>query len=361
MSTRVRPALESDGPAIDAVQRRNGVGALDSFFWEQNCRHHPYQHLYPHSPPAWVLETAEGEVVGSYINILMPGELEQRPVCAVASGSWCVDLPYRGLPSLWIMDAWFKQPGVDLWLVGTASPVAAPLIARFKTHRIPAADYLDALFWIFDHTTFARSLLVKKGLPAPSLLAPVAGAGLQVYQALTHHPGPPGRFPAQRVTRFDSSFDEFWETLRTQGSRFRVLRSASMLNFRFGPALRQDRLTILTVSAEGRLRGYAILATCHREHLGLRQHCLRDLQALDDDPVVLDSLLAASLAESRAQGMHVLEWQGFHPRKRQIALARRPFHYAYATWPLFFKARDGALQERLLDAAPWDFSTFDAY
>lgn len=361
--SRVRPAVFSDAIAIDAVQRRNGLGGLDLCFWEHNCQHNPYQSLYPSSPPGWVLEDDQGQIAGSLINVLLPGEWKGRTIRSVASGSWCVDAEHRSLLALRMLMEWFRQPDAEMWIVGTANVTATQVFAR-QTVRIPMAEYLDAFFWILDDSAFAHAVLRKKGVPAAGIiLSHPAGWGLRLYRALKRSgsPSKKARYPVHRGESFNADFDEFWEKLRAEGSRFRVLRTTPMLLWRFASALQQNKLTLLTVRDGGSLRGYAILVSHPRQHLGLRQNLLMDLQALQDDPDVLDSLLEAAIEESRAQGMHALEWQGFHPNKRQIALRRNPFHYHYSVWPLYYKARDPQLQQQLNVPGLWDFGPMDAF
>lgn len=359
--SRIRPATLADYAGIDGVHRRNAFGGLDPFFWEQICLHHPYRSQYPNSPPGWVIETDEGSIVGSLINILMPAEFEGRAVRGAASGTWGVDAEHRDLLALGLKREWFGQADAEMWLVGTANATATKIMGGFRAERIPMPHYLDGLFWILDSRRFMQAVARKRNIPAGELLAWPAGLALGCYAGLLKRRGGRGRLPVRVLDAFDSRFDDFWEKLRNDVPRLRVVRNRAMLAWRFASTQRRKGLTVLIAEKGGSMAGYAVLSAQPRAHLGLDQNIVADLQAVGDDPEVLDSLLGAAIAESKSQHKHALEFQGYHASKYQVALRRRPFRYHYETWPLFYRCREKALYERLRSEEYWDFCPLDAF
>jgi hypothetical protein len=141
----------------------------------------------------------------------------------------------------------------------------------------------------------------------------------------------------------------------------RAVRTSAALDWRFGGALRRQNAVALGLFKGQELHGYVVLRKFARPHLGLNQFVIADLQALNDSPHVLLDLLAAALEATREEGMDALEWQGWNPAKRALAISLHPRPFRYDVWPLYYKVVNADLASMLADAECWDFSPFDAF
>src|SRR5262249_25678738 len=116
-------------------------------------------------PIGWVLETENGELVGSLDNVHLLYTHGRRQIRAVIAAGWAVDPPFRG-KSLALMTTFFRQPGIDLYLNVSASPAAAKILTAMRIDRIPIPKYGTPCFWVANRTAFARAALLKKAVAA---------------------------------------------------------------------------------------------------------------------------------------------------------------------------------------------------
>jgi len=320
---------------------------------------HPFRSDFEGVPMGWVLETAGAEIVGTFSNIHMMFELDGRRLKAGVAGSWGTDTEYRN-SSLLLAMSHLNQKGVDLCINGSANEAASRIMTGIKVPRIPSPDFDLSYLWVTRRRSFAAAALRTKTKAGASLLAPLAAAGLWLADLkslgrnrnLAH---------VERLHQFGNEFDVFWNKLRQEPGRLRAVRTPAALDWRFGAALRQNRLVILGHRHGGELQGYILLREYTRAHLGLRQFIISDLQALNDSSDVILDLLTAAREVSRQEGLDVVEWQGWNQAKRLQALSLRPKSYRYSVWPLYYKAVNRSLASALTQADTWDFSPFDAF
>jgi hypothetical protein len=356
---RVRPAALCDLEAIDAVCVRNGLSSFDTVETRNWWLSHPFRTEFEGVPIGWVLESDTDGIVGTFSNVHMMYELDGRRFKCGSAGSWAVDRSHRNSSMLLAM-SYFSQEGVDLCVNGSASAVASRLMPALGAQRTASEDYDLSYFWITRRRNFARAVLRKKKIPAAGLLS--HAAALVLWAADLRSGGRRRNLSeVKQLNGFGDEFDAFWEKIRQGRGRLRAVRSSAALEWRFGGYLRQKRATVLAIFQGGHLGGYVVLRRCVREHLGLRQFVIADLQALDDSPDVILDLLAAALEATRQEGLDALEWQGWNPAKRQVARSLHPKSYRYPVWPLYYKAVNPSLVPVLARADSWDFSPFDAF
>jgi hypothetical protein len=355
----VRPALLGDLEAMLAVSVRNGLSSFDPVETRNWWLSHPFRAEFEGVPIGWVLESETDGIVGTFSNVHMMYELDGRRFKCGIAGSWGVDSAHRNSSLLLVM-SYFRQKGVDLCLNGSAGAIASRVMPALKIPRIASADYDLSYFWITRPRAFAEAVLRKKKIPAAGILSVAAALVLRAGDLRT---GGRSRNLAtvKPVKGFGDEFDAFWEKIRQGRGRLRAVRSSAALEWRFGGSLRQNRATVLGTFQGGRLGGYVVLRQSVREHLGLRQFVIADLQALDDSPDVILDLLAGALEATRQENLDALEWQGWSPAKRQVARSLHPKSYRYPVWPLYYKAVNPDLVPLLAGAGSWDFSPFDAF
>jgi hypothetical protein len=202
--------------------------------------------------------------------------------------------------------------------------------------------------------------LRKKNIPAAWLLAGPVALGL--WATDRSWLGRVGRHAdIRRLSNFGEPFDALWGQLRRAPGRLRAVRTAAALDWRFGDLLCKRQAAVLGLFQGERLEGYVILRETTREHLGLRQFVIADLQALDDSPDRVTALLQAALEATRHAGVDALEWQGWNSEKRKIAEKFYPRSYRYPTWPLFYKTVNPDIAPIMARPGSWDFSPFDAF
>jgi hypothetical protein len=85
-----------------------------------------------------------------------------------------------------------------------------------------------------------------------------------------------------------------------------------------------------------------------------------DLQAVDDDPVVLTELLQAAMHVARAQGAEALRFIGNQGTKRKAALSLHPYSYRTGSWQ-FYRVVRNDLVAALRSPEAWDISTFETF
>jgi hypothetical protein len=355
---QIRTALPSDVEAIRDVWVRNRFPSFDPDEMRKSWISHPFRAEFDGVPNAWVIEKDGRDIVGALSNVHMMYELDGKRLKACAAASWCVDTPHRSY-SLFLMNTSLAQNGIDVWLNGSASSVTSRIMTAMAIPRIPSPEFDVSHFWITNRERFLAAAFRKRKIPAANALSRVAAValwGMDFRSELARR-----RRPAvKRMTGFGPEFDAFWDRLRNGRSRLRAVRTSAALTWRFGPALQQKRAVVLGIVSGRELQGYIVLREFVRQHLGLRQFTVADIQALDDSSDVLLDLTAAAIETTREAGMAALEWQGWNLNKRDIVVSLRPRSYRYPVWPLYYKAHP-RLASTLTMADIWDFSPFDSF
>lgn len=307
-------------------------------------------------PIGWVLETADGEIVGAETNFPTRFTFRgQEVVCGNGRG-WGVLDGYRGY-ALALMDEYLNQPNVDVFVNTTVNPQAAPLIERVF-HRVPLGDWATASYWVTGHKEYARDRMRSRNALLAKLLAIPIGAALRLKDVVNDKPLPKARADVliDTVDRFDQRFDTFWNELVRQ-NREKLLsdRSSSALSWHFALPMKRRQITILTASRNGRLRAYCIL---NRRGGGRRMH-LVDYQSIEHDVDLLPGLIAAALRRCPPHDVCVLQNLGRGVPKMQAFDVYAPYHVKLPCWRYYYSAADDAVGAALDDPHIWDPSAYD--
>jgi hypothetical protein len=323
--------------------------------WEAS----PFAPQFQATPVGWVLETEAGQVVGSLGNVHMLYELRGQYLKAAVATAWAVDSAYRN-SSMQLLHAFYRQKDVDLWLNGSASATVSQLLTALRIPRVPVPDYNMPLFWPVRRRNFANVILGRKRVPFANLLSYPAGMALLAKDIAHRVWRRTGAAAVSRVREFDGRFDRFWQRLRAGSTRLRAVRTRATLQWRFRSNLREASLTILLAERAGEIAGYAILTRRRGSDLEMELIDIADLQAIEDDPLILRELLLAAAQVAQEEGADAVKLMTGTPAKRAAAAALHPLSYRWPVWQLYCRTTP-ELGAALATADAWDFSLFDTF
>jgi hypothetical protein len=354
-----RKATVTDITAVAAMQERNGIsgGAVEALM--SHCRAYPFVEEFGSDfPLGWVLDNGK-DIVGFLGNIPLLYDLGGRRIKAAIATAWAVDSAYRG-KSLSLMMNFLRQPGVDLWIDGSASPTASQVLTGLRMMRIPIPDYAIPCFWATRPRAFAEAVLKHKAFRAAALLAWPAGILLGFYDILRSSGRGRISSAVNRLPEFDNRWDTFWDALTSGPARLRAVRTKAVMDWRFGAGLRAGDTVILATESAGKLSGYAVLVRRRGDASGMSLYDVADIQALRDNPETIRDLVRAAVLTAREDGIDAVKLLVGTPAKREPLASLRPYTYQLPFWQLYFKAANN-LKIGLSSADAWDFSPFETY
>jgi hypothetical protein len=308
-------------------------------------------------PIGWVLENEAGDVVGSISSFPSIYQFRRQDlICANARG-WVCAPDYRSYAP-WLMEEFFSQPRVDLYISTTANANSEPICRTFAT-RVPVGDWESASYWITGYRGFARMALQKRGIPLAGALALPASAALWLKDTvLSGLPAFSSGVEISTIDTFDSRFEVFWEELvRQNPNKVLAARDRGTLTWHFAIAMRRTRLWIVTAVRNGLLRAYCILKRPGGEN-GLRRMRLIDYQTVETDTDLLPGILRVVLQHCAAEDLYVLEHVGRGLPKMQ-AIDQSASYRRKLPWAFYYHAANPALHAELRTPEVWDPSQFD--
>lgn len=360
---KLREITLDDYKSVCAVQKRNGISNKTFSEWKHLLVGHPFVGQLDGVSIGWVLENDKGEIVGSNTNVPMLYEFNGKFLRVANASSWVVDENYRGY-SIKLGMAWVNQKNVDLLLdISAIEPVAKLLVAR-KFLPLPASWYTRSLLWILDYPVFTGSVFRKKQIETPFYINYILGTLIRSTDYIfgkNRTPSMSNRFDIDETTVFDKNFDDLWEKLRKTKNRLLLCRDAKSLTWRHKSLKEKGKLCIITAFQNGILKGYAILWEYSRDHLGLRGFQVADLQAENDDPMCIETLILHSLQAARSRGMHVLEATGFNQIKRKILEQLNPHKLPGYLMPYYYRVANPELAMLLGNESCWDPTISDGF
>lgn len=356
---RLRAARFEDYGGIRQLALEHSVSFPSLESWEHRWRDNPvWQRLGDHCPIGWVLENAEGQIVGSMESVPTLYKFRGAEFLAAASSLWCVSAPYRGF-ALQLMLEYFNQ-SVDLLVISTASSAAIATVSQLFD-RVPVGRWDTTSCCIGHFRLFAKQSLEKLHVPFSTVLSYPVAAVLRLTQAAGRKPRvkPPRGVVIETVDTFDTRFDVFWnELVRLNPQRLLAERSSRALMWHFWAAMRAGQLWILTASKNQRLIGYCtFLAGVSAD--GFKRLRLIDYQSIDDESDLLSGFIGAALARCAAEGFYVLDHvaPGL-PRMRAFDECAS-YERSLGTWMALFHASNPELDAELHQPQFWDPSLFD--
>lgn len=361
VSAKLREACFHDYSNIAALHIRHGLYTRSfddwSAFWYGNPA---LKEKTGHWPLGWVLETRNGEIVGSLTNLPLAYHFQGQEISAASACSWAVDTPYRGY-SIFLMSHFLRQREVQLFISATVGPNAEGPLGVFQFSKIPVGNWKRSTFWITNYRGFVRSALASKAVAfAPALTCPVS-AGLFCWDKLkfaNRIEWDP--FQIEAGTEFDSRFDEFWKELKRQNrNALLATRTRETLRWHFRDAMALRKIWVLTASKASRLVAYAIFERQDKAAFGLKRVRLVDFQAIDGCQSALHSALLWMLHKCRQESIHMLEVIGDWLCRPDIPEIKPPHRRPLTSWTYYYKINDPGLDRALTNPAVWAPSSYD--
>jgi hypothetical protein len=356
---RVREASFGDYDQIAALQTRYQRPTTSFEQWKHLWVNNPaYIELRNTIPIGWVLEREDKNIVGYLGNIPLFYELGGQRIVASVAHAWVVDARYRAY-SLALLDLYFSQKSVELFLNATVGPDAFDSFAVFQSLPTPVGDWDRSVFWITTYQGFLESWLAMKGVPLSKPLSYALALAPTIKQAFSNGLLRDGRAELQLCKSFDARFDVFWQSLRELNPKVLLgMRTREVLQWHFAYALRNNEAWIIT-SGKDRISAYSIFLRHDNPSYGLKRLRLIDYQALDGSTTLLLPMLSWALDKCRKEGIHMLETIGFRPSTRKAISDVAPYERKLPCWLYFYKTRDKSLAQKLSDPNVWDPSQFD--
>ena len=328
--------------------------------WISTWASYPCEGEFGQVPIAWVLEREDGSISGTFSNVHILCEAAGRKLRVAAGCDWAVEPDSRGM-SLRLLDSFLRQPGVDICVVGSASPVTAEILGRLKVPRIPAPGYDSPMLWAVGPRLFAGAVLRRRSIRGASVLAWPAGVALGIGDFARGSGWGRPSAPTQAISGFDGRFEVFWDRLRVGRKLLRSVRTRSALAWRFQSALKAGNATVIVSCPGGELAGYAVVLRRFAPELGMDIYDIADLQAVGESPVIYRDLLLGSLRAARKGGAGALKLLTGDTAKRAAAASLKPHSYQLPFWQMFYKTTDPELAEWLAKPDSWDFSPYDNF
>lgn len=307
----------------------------------------------------WVLETPDGEIVGCMGNLPMRYHFRGEELMAASGRGWVVLPEHRAYGSARrLLEAHFQQPSVDFVMDTSVSQEASERFG-FLAKKVPAADWETVAYFVTGYRAFAARALQKLKVPLAERLAPAAGIGLNLKDAVfgkrfSKH----SAFTIEEAGGFDSRFDTFWaELLRQQSEKVLAARDSATLAWHYAMPIRKGRLWILTASRNRQLLAYALF---ERKDVGreLRRMRLVDYQTIEPDTDLLEDLLAAALRRCAAEDICVLDKSGLGLPKMRIFDESAPYRRKQP-WPFWYRIGDSAFAGDLCQPQFWEPTEYD--
>ena len=360
----LRAATFSDFEKVALLHKRLGQGADSVENWKRLWVDNPALKNREVTPRiGWILESA-GSVVGFFGTIPLLCEFQGTTLTAAASCRFAVDPEFRSSSHL-LVSSFLRQKDVDLFLNTTATPAAGKMMEASKASPVPQLDYGTVLFWVLDHRRFSEAVLKKlEARPALAKVGSFAGSVAMWAEARLRRRFPQVSTADSEVSEctldtLPSDFDAFCTEQAMASKKLIGKRSSEVLRWHFTPPGSQKICRVFTYRSGGRITGYAVSRQERDPQFGLVRCVVADLIAAEDDPKVVQALVAAAHASAKRSGSHVLEVTGF-PRTIRRALDEwKPLTRQYPSNPYFYKARDRSLHERLSSEDLWYACPFD--
>jgi hypothetical protein len=358
MAVTLREARFQDYQAIAALENSQGLASKPFDEWRRLWAGNPcYEQLGTRWPIGWVLEDG-ARIVGCLTNIPLPYVFQGRKLLAAAGRGWAVADEFRSY-ALLLMDEYFNQENVDLFLNNTVNGQAAEAFSAFGSLRVPTGDWNSAAFAVAAPRGFAESALRIKEVPQAKLLSYPAGLALSLKDRFTAKAIPKSNIDVALARDFDQRFDAFWELLSQRSNKLLAVRSRAVMQWHFGTYLAKDQLWVLTAARDGALDAYAVFQRRDEPRYNLKRMRLVDFQASDRHDEYCAAFTRRAYEECRAQGIHVLEQVGCDLERTKVFEQSAPYRRKLPGWSFYYSARDEKLAAQLAQAEAWAPSSYD--
>ena len=358
----LRPTSFTDYPKIKDLEARFLPESLTEAEWRGLFLDNPsWSRVGDTWPLGWLLEDPDGDVVGSIYNIPSLYHWHGRELVCANGRGWVVDPAYRGY-ALWLMDEYYNQDGVDLFVNTTVAEDVMSVQTEYAI-KIPLGDWEQLAFRPTRYRAFAAKFLeirfpMIKSFPR-LVLTPLCAAALWVKDtAFARIPRTPRSVEVTEVQCFDERFDALWtEVVAARPDVLLAQRDQATLAWHYAiPAARGD-IRIFTASRNGVLRAYCVFKR-HPREFDIRSMRLVDFQTAEPDDDLLSPLLRLASRRFGDDGFHIVEHLGSGIPKTAAFDRAAPYRLRH-NWSYFYQAADPILAAELTRPEGWDPSEYD--
>ncbi len=359
----IREARLGDFEEVYAMNKRLGQGADSAENWVRLWRDNPaVQSGAAVLRIGWVLLDGQ-KIVGFLGNIPLLYQFRGRTLVAAATCRFAIEPGYRGFSHL-LVNSFFRQRDVDLFLNTTATDAAGKMMTALRASPVPQRDYGRVHFWVLQPTQFAQVVLRRAG--CSQTLSRVLGAagGLAIWAdnavRRSRPTSPSARFVVREsgLETLEPEFSRFWEEQAREATFLFAHRTPETLRWHFDAPCTRKTTTVLSCSKGTRLLGYAIVRHDPPQE-GFRRSLVADLMVESENQDLILSLISAAHDSARGAGSHILELLGFPQKIRDVCLRTKPYTREYPACPYFYKARDRELQDQLKAEGAWYACPYD--
>lgn len=354
---QLREATFEDYPRIARLEWQNGLYPQPYDDWKRLWTNHPLGRAMSDWPIGWVMEDGHRNIVGALMNVPSAYTFHGEQYYCGNGRGWVVAPEYRGY-SLWLMDEFLNQPGMDLYVATTVGETALQTWTHMG-HRVPVGDWCTASYWITNHRSFAKRALHGKRFGVERV-GGFVGEGLKFSELFRRKlPPAPAGVTYECHEKFDARFDSFWKQLAANHpGRLLGVRDRATLSWHFATPLRREDLWIFTATRRGVMRGYCIFKR-HAQSQGMQRMRLVDYQTVDEECYLLPGFIRAALDRCQREEIDLLESVGRGVPKMWGFDEYAPYHRKMGCWPFFYHTTNGELSQALQYPDPWDPSMFD--
>ncbi len=364
MPAKVREARFSDYEAITNLKQRWGLTPDPLENWEHLWRDNPaLKHMQTKRAIGWVLE-AEGRVVGYLASISSLYHFGGKTLTAVVGSGFVAEPAYRA-HTVRLMGAFYAQKPVDLYISTTAVEATGKIACAFGCVPMPQPEYETVLFWVLRPYPFIQTVLKKLQIkPALSPFVGVLGSLALRMDKLFRRRWPRGSAKDFSVSEIKpceiaEEFEILWKEKLGEGTRLLADRSVEFLHWHYDVPADRSSTSVLCCRKNGKLTGYLVIRDETGMANGLRRSLVADVIVKQDDPEVVQTLIAAAYKHARKAGSDVLELQGFPAGIRRLCAQWNPYSRTFPATPFYYKGASPALHQTLSDGALWYGTPFD--
>jgi hypothetical protein len=303
-------------------------------------------------PLGVVLEDEAGNIQGFFGNVARVYRLGDKRLIAGCATQWGVAKDWR-TETRRLAKAYCEQPGADLLLVTTAKRAASRLFLENDYVAVPQPHLDKVLYWVTDAQGFLGSAFKRKGWPGwlAALGAPLLSLAAWLKRKAR------ARHPVQRLKldELGPATDALFAAKVQEGTCLLAERDAVTQRWSYA---RPAETSILAVAdGTGRMLGQLSLMQDDTPSIGLKRKKVIDLVVLQDDPSVIESLLAEALRIAKNEGDHVLEVVGLPMGLRLRFLELGAMERAFISWPAYVKVQTPGLD--LSAESLWHLTGYD--
>jgi hypothetical protein len=347
----------SDFESVARLKERGGLPKDNQENWCRLWQQNPAMAVAKSQlSMGWVLETAQG-IVGYQGSIPLLYQFGGRMLVAAVGTGLVIEPAYRAR-NIGLLASFYRQQGVDLFLITFAIASVIKLTKALHAKVLPQSDFDKRLFWVLDVHQFTKALAAKFGL-GRGMVAVGTFLGSPVLRADALRRGP----RAHRTSKFGitelevkdigDEFQTLWQRKLTETPRLMADRSPASLRWHFTIPGSSSTAAVLCCHRFERLVGYAIVRHTIDRETGMRRSMLADILVEQDDPSVTEALLEAAYSNAAVSGSHFFEVIGLPRNIRQILMRWNPYLTTYPTDPFIYKTADEALDRTLADENAW--------